>query len=1215
MNTTRNGTTRGLLQYTIMFLAISTVSSSHLVAQTRAKPIPRGTLLPTKTPQQQTVPPRTNVPTQPTPQPEQAEEEIVVEIVEPGVITKALMGQKFKRTHETIFQAKQDLELDPLQALPPILESEDGEIGHSKERVMAIAEQYGRIIHASRWDLLAALMTEADVIAESRQIRNILLKQLSADKVLSPTEVLEFALLTDAAMDDEEIRLMAKMLAQSLKLGSKEALLELVDAGHAGIGGEDQAQRNVAADLLVQAGLHAEAHRFLQPIPDEDPDPELLNRHGFHHQHVGLTSDNPINAEKNLSKAWKLYLQALESERIEPDVRNQVLDRLFTVAPRVPGELRREWFANLFKPGNPMGTVTLSRLGANSMTNYKKKSTVNQRVATIRQLKQIVDIYRNTPGMDPENARNLLNLLATAINQEAALSIKYDPSKFRTATSSRPIPIPRAQLASMLPEPEWLDLIDPIMAEQIASNCCIIAAHADDTDLALRYLEWAKRSRQELLDRMAGEFLGTWAGALNPRSQTSTSSRTSYNNTFVNISTSAPITRAKQIRSLRRLADILATLKEMGVENLDDEIIVKAFTQCHSNAEVFQAEDIINVLGPMEQLDPMTSARLAGQMQTALNTTWRSEKTQEQAGTRRTDQEIRLEVERGYSIVIDLLEAAIESEPDRWQLQTQLGQALFDLAEFKHQADPSLETYVPLREAAFASFRKGAELYNLAMIVETEKPSARPFLNWYLAALGATELGFLTRNTQPENDQIHAITQSIDSMPGNLASIQKGIIARAVVGQISKIRSDARQRYLEHARRMVDGHADAVLLEQVTDLYRELGEEVQLTMELDGDTSIGTDPFGVIVSLRYTNALERESGGFRRYLSNSVYNQGTRAQVDYRDRFEDRINDTLSEPFEVLGIQFHEPNVKSRGFGRPGWAEVPFAYVLMKARDESVDTIPPLQLDMDFGDGHGLVQLPVLSQPILVDATGDQSARPLRDLSIDMVLDDRELDEQVVRLEVRADARGIVPELDALLADLDSLEGWTVTDVQDNGLNLIDIDEESLDSTPVSERSWVITLAPLPGDAASTFVFPAPTDDSFVTSHRRYADMDIIPVSGPVSLDPWLLPRDWTWIILATIILVILITGSFLFMKARSDDDASQDQLFVVPSHVTPLNAIALLSRIARSSDAHLDAAARADLDAELDALQKQCFGPGQEAMNEDELGRVVSRWVARATG
>ena len=176
MNATRNGTTRELLRCTIMFLVICTVSSSHLVAQTKAKPIQRGTLLPTKTPQQQTVPPRTNVPTQPTPQQEQAEEEIVVEIAEPGVITKAIMGQKFKRTHETIFQAKQDLELDPLQALPPMPESEDGQIGHSKERVMAIAEQYGRIIHASRWDLLANLLAESDVGAESRQIRNILLK-------------------------------------------------------------------------------------------------------------------------------------------------------------------------------------------------------------------------------------------------------------------------------------------------------------------------------------------------------------------------------------------------------------------------------------------------------------------------------------------------------------------------------------------------------------------------------------------------------------------------------------------------------------------------------------------------------------------------------------------------------------------------------------------------------------------------------------------------------------------------------------------------------------------------------------------------------------------------------------------------------------------------------------------------------------------------------
>jgi hypothetical protein len=90
--------------------------------------------------------------------------------------------------------------------------------------------------------------------------------------------------------------------------------------------------------------------------------------------------------------------------------------------------------------------------------------------------------------------------------------------------------------------------------------------------------------------------------------------------------------------------------------------------------------------------------------------------------------------------------------------------------------------------------------------------------------------------------------------------------------------------------------------------------------------------------------------------------------IDYRDDLEKQMREKLTEGFEIISITFHDEKVQSRGYGRAGWRETPLVYLLLKAKDASVDRIPALRLDLDFVDRYGPVVLPAESAVQIIDA-------------------------------------------------------------------------------------------------------------------------------------------------------------------------------------------------------------------------------------------------------
>ena len=112
------------------------------------------------------------------------------------------------------------------------------------------------------------------------------------------------------------------------------------------------------------------------------------------------------------------------------------------------------------------------------------------------------------------------------------------------------------------------------------------------------------------------------------------------------------MTRSRQVRSLKKLSRILAYFDELGLERVDNKQLVNAFFTSHSRAEVYRAEDIERLFGPLDGLPAPAASSIAKRMGAELARNWRDPNVQKRAGTRRTTKQIEEGVERGYHLAL-----------------------------------------------------------------------------------------------------------------------------------------------------------------------------------------------------------------------------------------------------------------------------------------------------------------------------------------------------------------------------------------------------------------------------------------------------------------------------------------------------------------------------------------------------------------------------------
>jgi hypothetical protein len=626
------------------------------------------------------------------------------------------------------------------------------------------------------------------------------------------------------------------------------------------------------------------------------------------------------------------------------------------------------------------------------------------------------------------------------------------------------------------------------------------------------------------------------------------------------------------------------------------------------------------VFGALDTLEPKTLAELAQAMRGNLVGVWRQPATQEQQKTQRRQKDIELEVLRGYEVARAVVERGMAAYPDDWALALALASVVHDENTFRQEVLPSTE-FAGRRQAAFALFRHAADLY--AGEVEQLGPEDRSdkvYSTWFHASLGACDLGAVTPTMNLATAQIGAIRDALVALPGEAADRHLELFANALFTRMGSVNPGVKFRYVSSGLEIVGEQERAAEAREVYDYYKDLVSEIRLETRVDGADRVGHGtPFGLSIDIRHTREIEREAGGFSKYLTNQndadfSWNYG-RPTENYREKFEDGVREALAEHFEILSITFNHPDTHSRADEPYGWRVTPYAYVLLKARGPEVDRVPSVHLDLDFLDTSGYVVLPVASSPLAIDAQSG-SERPYRELRVTQTLDERQADKGKLLLEVKATALGLVPALDGVL-DL-APEGFDVVSVDDHGVSVSEFHRESSDAVVLSERSWDVALQATPGQPAlpRSFTFGAARADAAEMVHQRYVDADLERVDAVVALGGSYGERDLTPLAAWSGALLLLAgAGAYLIVRTRRGRRVvGPVERFRVPAVVSPFTVLGLLRSIEANNGVSHDA--RAELLSQISDLERHYFDDEHDDGNQERkppnLQAIAERWVRR---
>ncbi|MBA4029543.1 MAG: hypothetical protein C0478_01290 [Planctomyces sp.] len=1066
-------------------------------------------------------------------------------------------------------------------------------------------------------------------------------QQFAETNSFEPADVVGLIEVAPLAIDKTHVQSLGGIAALSIRTSETPAALSSKLEELANREASPLSRRN-AAKLLVAAGQARLADRFLATIEAATAakDAEELNLLAAHY----LSINDSVDKAVNLEKAWIATQNVLALSETAEDEYQTSLQRAITLAPRVRAELGKAWLTESFSKEKERGKQILANVGGKvSQAMQRNVRDSNSRLQGLKlQQGAVAALLEDNAQLD-ETWAPTLTLLVTNWIREAEIT-----RQFGTSTSSGPrmqrdgfgniyylnsdgmmtgdpmggrgnqiSAIAGGELLELKPGPEQLKHIDKSLQEKVMQITAQLYLNVNEEEEAFPYIERLAAANPEKAKFLAEEFVRIWTKNHDPNANRRYTNPYMFMYGFEQRAESIPLTRSKQERNLKELADWIVRIRKLPIEDLDESLLANAFISCHSTAEVYRPEAIVAVFGGIETLKPETLSNLVLKMRSNLGNLWRQPAVQENAKTNRKKQDIQREVRRGYALAQEVTTAATNRFPEDWRLQLAKASLIHDENNYRQELEKSSE-FVPRRNQAFEEFAKAARLYAKAVVdMPKEKQSAEVYELWFYAGLGAVDLAALDRDKQPDLKQPALIKEAIAALPGELAEHHLTMFANSLFTRMSSVSPNSKSRYLTSGFEIVGDHKQAREARKVFDYYSDLVSEIKLTTRIDGSSLVGHgQPFGVFVELRHTAEIERESGGFRKYLQNQgssmnmfYYNYG-RPLTDYRDKFETYARQALAEHFDIKSITFQEETVASKAGEEYGWRVTPYAYLLLQAKGPQIDKLPPLRMDLDFLDTSGFVILPIESTPLTLDAGPTKvEPRPAEKVEVVQTLDERQAAEGKLILEVKATGLGVMPGLDQLVKMQPN--EFEVVKTDDNGPQISRFDKEGDATAIVSERLWTITLESARDSKTppKTFQFPQPILEVTKASYQRYVDADLVAVEPQVSLEGAYRAQAsvWPWRILVggLLGLVGMLMAWFVFGGTRVVAVSSG---IAVPEKLTPFSALSLLKRVREA--ASLDEKDRAELDGSIVSIERDYFA--EEKPPTTDLRAIVEQWLLR---
>ncbi|BDS05935.1 hypothetical protein NT6N_09750 [Oceaniferula spumae] len=1058
---------------------------------------------------------------------------------------------------------------------------------------------------------------------------------------LRASDVLAVSNLSPKAPDKDSLSKLSQLLKNS-DTPPKEFFNALKNSSRY-FGTKDAESSLLTARFLMDAGHLDEAKPYLPSLAESknSNDFAALNLIARWHAQAHRADEG----HEHLPLAWETSLDLVGNKKAPFDARAEALYRALGLVPDLEGEAGRDWLHKTFAGADGEGFEILTTIGTLAAQVHQHPSA-SYRLEQIKLQRAAAQALLSTPGIDPKPWQEILTLYARNWLYEAEHTNKYD-----SATSMRPTMsmdtfgnpyymrtsytqsmvgrsvngqkvVPAIDTGDILregPDARWIALLDEPVKIQTLTLTARLYLKVKEHKKALPLLETLASDNPDDAEELCRELVRVWAENNNPNQKNQYRSSYYYFSGYNQRAETIPLTRSKQERNLLELAKLIKKIRAFNLDESFDKEFADAFIQCHSKAEVWRVESLETVFGDLEKLDAKIAASLLRRMRGNLANLWPNPKLQEEAETKRKDKELQAQVLKGYAAASDLCENVLKHHPGDWALQVQKSALIYEESNYRATLGSHPE-HSANKRLGLNGLASACEAYSATLPLEDKKDeSDEAFTTWFYAALGSPDLSALKSHHQPVPSEFAKIKEALESLPESCRKRHMDLFAKTLNTRLANVGADLKYRFLESALPITGDHERISDATKIFQYYQDLVTEIQLDAHIDGSDRINASvPFGLFVNLRHTREIERESGGFQRYLINQsnsqfAYNYG-RPTEDYRDKFEKSARAALEEHFEVVSLTFHHSKVQSRTDSEPGWSVTPYAYFLLKPKGPEIDSIPPMKIDLDFLDTSGYVVLPITSAAIPIDASGKGDPRPHRNLKVTMTLDEREAEkENKIALEIKATAHGLVPPLDRIL-DL-NIDGFDVSTEGDNELLVAELDVETDDGAPISTREWRLILTPQSDHLPKSFAFPVLQKDLNLAEEdaltlQQYDDVDLIPSSSEVTLGAGSKSGFNAWLLLLAVPVLALVY--WLISKNNKDPEAEVLAGPQLPNTLTPVTAIAFLKRV--HQNASLDETIERELMKEIESLEARSFSSDSNPPSQEELEKITAHWQQRAT-
>ena len=1002
--------------------------------------------------------------------------------------------------------------------------------------------------------------------------------------------------------------------------------------GNRYFGKTDLAQRLATTALLLDSKHVEESSDFLPDLEEARTEKSyqalnLLSRYHAESHQMDL-------GKKHLPKAWELSIEVLSNPEASANDRAEALYRAVSLVSDLEEGSGQDWLKKTFSDPEGEGFEILAAAGTLGSQSRGVRSA-NFRLQQNRLQSNAAEAVLANEDIDLTQWKSLFTIYALNWIFEADLSARldrstsmrpqaqYDPwgnrfysQRSQTTVSSREkaSPIPIGDLLDIVPSAKWISAIDETVRLALLEKIPGLYLKVKEHRKAFPYIKQVATERPEKAKSLVQDLINVWAQNHNPNQDQSYRSSYSYYFGYNSRAQTIPLTRSKQERNLKELAELINDIRALELDESFDKELSAAFITVHSKAEVWRLESLESVFGDLQKLDPDTIASLIERMRINLAALWPNPKLQEQYKTKRTDKEKDQQVLEGYTMALNVADAASLKFPESSRLLTQLASLTYERSNYLSAKKPQAD-HSATKRGALDDLAEAAQIYADSLPLEKESDeSTAVFETWLFAALGSPLLETLKNHHQPVSSEFSKIKTALENLPGEASERHMSKFAKTLNSRITNVPPDLKFRFLEAALNITGEHEEMETSSEIFDYYKDLVTEIELVASLDGDPKVGREAFGLFVNLHHTREIERESGGFQRYLQNQnnssgySYNFG-RPTEDYRDKFEKAARTALEESFEVVSVTFHTAKVESHTSTRPGWRTTPYSYFLLKSKGPQIDSIPPLTIDLDFLDTSGHVVLPISSAQLPLDSAAEPTTRPFRELKLTMTLDEREAAEDGNwHLEIKTKGEGLMPSL-ASLIELPPT-GFEVVETADQDLQIDELTTQTDDGAPYSSHEYRLTLKPKGDTIPTTFTFPSPTkaaasslakEDAIL--RQRYDDIDLLAVGETITLE--VVPASYLWAWILGIVAIITALAGWLWSEHRNANLNQEDSESgpALPSQLTPVSLLHWLRRLEET----VPDDKKESLQSEIASLENKAFAKGSPSL---DLKNIAQTWV-----